>query len=112
MNMGRVDYEGGPPLGYRCSTCGARNCKLWREYQTFADRTQLLCCDCAGKSQRRDVSGIRYDGKTRGPFGWSDQIGWLVPAVPHEEGDTFWGYTSVPDAGVRWWKALPSRGQP
>lgn len=25
-----------------------------------------------------------------------------------EEGDTFWGYTSVPSDGVIWWKALPT----
>ena len=34
-------------------------------------------------------------------------IGWLVPAVPTEEGNTFWGYTSVPYQGVYWWDNLP-----
>ncbi len=36
-----------------------------------------------------------------------DQIGWLVPAVPVAEGDTYWGYSSVPDAGCQWWYRLP-----
>jgi len=38
--------------------------------------------------------------------------GSLVPAVPTEQADTFWGYSSVPIAGVAWWRALPTyKGQ-
>lgn len=37
----------------------------------------------------------------------SDQIDWRVPAVPTEESKNFWGYTSVPLAGVKWWCNLP-----
>jgi hypothetical protein len=107
------------PRNYVCSGCGASGCKLWREYQTCADVTELVCCDCAGKSQNHDVSRITDEGKTPFSIGhyadgteaiqWSDAIGWRVPAVPTEDGDTFWGYTSVPAEGVRWWKALPTR---
>lgn len=32
----------------------------------------------------------------------------MVPAVPDENGD-FWGYTAVPDEGVKWWRNLPTR---
>lgn len=39
----------------------------------------------------------------------TDQIGFRVPAVPTEENDTFWGYTSVPEAGCIWWGNLPTR---
>jgi hypothetical protein len=42
----------------------------------------------------------------------SDQIGWLVPAVPTEDGETYWGYTSVPADGCSWWYALPVRKDP
>lgn len=35
-------------------------------------------------------------------------IGWMVPAVPTEDGETFWGYTSVPQAGCEWWHRLPA----
>lgn len=35
------------------------------------------------------------------------QLRGLCAAVPTEEGDTFWGYTSVPDDGVKWWDNLP-----
>lgn len=37
----------------------------------------------------------------------TDQIGWRVPAVPTKENDTYWGYTSVPDDGCKWWDNLP-----
>lgn len=139
MNLGPVDYSAGAPEAYRCTTCGAHGCKLWREYQTFADYSELVCCDCAGESQNEDVGTIDADGRrenlyrytrrqrrqvarrgTRGrrgagsvpksvAHGRTDTIGWRVPAVPTEEGDTFWGYTSVPDAGVQWWRRLPTR---
>lgn len=38
----------------------------------------------------------------------TDQIGWMVPAVPTEDGTSFWGYTSVPQAGCVWWANLPT----
>lgn len=111
MSLGAIDYESTEaPVGYKCTACGRHGCKLWREYQTFADRTELRCCDCAGSDQSFDVSSIDANGKINDPdLGLCDQIGWFVPAVPTAEGDTFWGYTSVPDAGVRWWRNLPTR---
>jgi hypothetical protein len=38
----------------------------------------------------------------------SDQIGWYVPAIPDMEGVGYWGYTSVPQAGIDWWRKLPT----
>ncbi len=107
-------YAGGfTPGGYACGQCAKHGCKLWRRYQTFLDHQSLFCVDCAGKNQSHDVSDIDNDGMTthQHASGASrhDSIGWLVPAVPTEEGETYWGYTSVPDAGVAWWRALPSR---
>lgn len=84
-------------------------CKLWREYKTCADDTDLLCCDCAAKSQGKDVSTINEKGLYVSDYGRTDQIGWLVPAVPTEDGTTFWGYTSVPPEGCTWWRQLPTR---
>lgn len=87
---------------YICTSCGAEGVRLWREYQTFADHTQLLCIRCACADQEKDaVKRARKMSEGQG-----DQIGWLVPAVPCEP-DTFWGYTSVPASGVVWWYALP-----
>jgi hypothetical protein len=93
-------------LVYECSSCKASGVKLWRQYQTFLDHIELLCCDCGAKDQGKELVDLQPDGS------WgemkSDQIGWLVPAVPTDHG-TFWGYSSVPDEGVRWWRALPNR---
>lgn len=98
---------------YQCAVCGTLGVKLWRQYNTFADHLRLMCCDCAGKDQGQDVGGIDAAGKL--PFihhgqnlGTTDQIGGLVPAVPTNDG-TFWGYTSVPQDAVEWWRGLPNR---
>lgn len=36
-----------------------------------------------------------------------DQVGRLLPAVMTAEGDTFWGYISVPPDALAWWYGLP-----
>lgn len=113
MNLGPVDYAGGAPKAYRCTTCGVHGCKLWREYQTCADYTELVCCDCAAKSQKKDISSIDDQGRSvcdpELPEMRHSSIGWRVPAIPTEEGDTFWGFTSSPGPAVHWWETLPTR---
>ncbi len=109
-----ADYASGAPDAYRCSQCPAHGVKLWRQYQTCADYIKLLCCDCAVHDQvvRSSIEPgtvVGDDGKIDFCGMRSDQIGWLVPAVPCEDDDTYWGYTSVPQAGVEWWKRLPTR---
>jgi hypothetical protein len=89
------------PEGYACSVCGATGCKLWRPYQTFDPA--LLCLKHTCERAKIPIEEIASDGKHDG----SDGIGWYVPAVPTEENDTYWGYTSVPDMGVYWWNSLP-----
>lgn len=116
MNFGNIDYASNAvPANYRCQGCGAHGCKLWREYQTCANQSELVCCDCAGKSQGKDVSRIDAEGKrplhNDADRPRTDSIGWRVPAVPTEDGATYWGYTSVPDAAVAWWKRLPTRAR-
>jgi len=95
-----------------CAKCGAANVKLWRQYSTFLNHIELHCARCAGAAQKKDVSDIDKDGKrtcdVMGHPARTDSIGWLVPAVPTEEEDTYWGYTSVPEEGVQWWKKLPT----
>jgi hypothetical protein len=104
---------------YVCTGCGAANCRLWREYQTMACYTRLLCCDCAEKDQQKKChmpdsrdptkKALVYDAELKCERHTSDQIGWFIPAVPTDDWDTFWGYTSVPYAGVTWWYNLPLR---
>jgi len=74
--------DGKTPEGYECADCGAKNVRLYREYQI------LRCRKCAIKDQKDGPSGIA-----------EHNIGWLVAAVPTEDGETFWGYTSVPNDG-------------
>lgn len=102
-----VYSSGKTPKKYKCAKCKVTGVKLWREYQTFSP--QLLCADCAVKDQKKNYV-VNADGKVEDEHGdRSDQIGWYVPAVPDEEGAGYWGYTSVPQEGVNWWKQLPTR---
>jgi len=105
--MKGVDYSKNTvPNEYKCKKCKAFGVKLWREYQT--NKPNLLCYKCASESQHENVSTITADGYHIDRFGdKTDQIGYYVPAIPDEEGYGYWGYTSVPDAGVNWWKQLP-----
>lgn len=108
---GRVDYSvPTTPAGYRCAGCGAAGCKLWRDYAVFLEGVTLRCGACAlreqGLSGSIDQQGQRADPLIGGRL--TDAIGWRVPAVLTEAGDTFWGYTSVPVAAVAWWRSLPT----
>lgn len=96
------------PETYKCGRCGVTGCKIWREYQVFQSALVLECCDCAGKSQDKDVSRIDAQGMREDEFGKTDSIGWRVPAVPTLDGG-WWGYTSVSQEAVAWWTALPTR---
>ena len=85
-------------------------CKLWRQYNTLVSYLVLLCVDCAMKDQN-EVIDVSQDGSYLSEFGRTDQIGNLIPAVPTEDGLSYWGYTFVPEIGVLWWKYLPLRNQ-
>jgi hypothetical protein len=110
VNLGKVDYASTtPPRKYQCADCGARGVKLWREMATFLGGVKLRCFLCAGRHEVRNVASIDADGcVVEDGLHRSDQIGGLGPAVPTPEGDTFWGYSSVPNAGARWWRCLPN----
>lgn len=94
------------PKKYHCEKCKVGGVKLWRD-----DDLNLICADCMVPGQ-----GAFFDssGKTKHDLGMTDQyrhptLGMLLPAVPCEDAvATFWGYTSVPDEAVKWWKALPT----
>lgn len=90
-----TDYSKAPHENYRCEQCGSHGVRLYRDYNTFADHSRLLCTKCTEESQNCKAEGHAH------------QIGWMVAAVPTERGDSLWGYTSVPHAGVDWWDALP-----
>jgi hypothetical protein len=83
------------PEGYSCHECGKSGIRLYRDYNTFLDHLDLLCTACL--SSRKDVH-VDYAQPCH--------LGDMVPAIPTEEGDTFWGFTSVPAAGCLWWYNL------
>jgi len=98
------------PSGYKCAKCGKSGVKLWRDYNTFLSYNQLLCCDCAAVDQGKDIDDIDARGCRSSDLGQrTDQIGWYVPAVPTQDGSSYWGYTSVPQCGVDWWRRLSTR---
>lgn len=104
----KVDYsQPTTPAEYKCGTCQKTGVKLWREYNTVAP--VLRCALCAAQEQHEDIRDMDADGCHTSTLirDRTDQIGDYVPAVPDEEGIGFWGYTSIPAAGVRWWRALP-----
>lgn len=103
-------YERGTenvPGWYSCAKCGAHGVKLWRQYQTLACYVRLLCAECAKKDQKKRFA-VDEAGEHVDRYGHkSDQIGWLIPAVPTDDMDTYWGYTTVPEVGCVWWDMLP-----
>lgn len=95
------------PEGYVCS-CGAKGIRLYREYNTFVSAQEYSCRKCA--IERYNKGHSEPYGTPNKLFPINDkesQIGFLVAAVPTEDGETFWGYTSVPEDGCEWWYALP-----
>lgn len=107
--MKNVSYSNPvPPADYKCCRCQVTGVKLWRDYEA-SPPIELFCAVCAANDQKKSIADIDTEGKRTGDSGdRTDQIGWYVPAVPDEEGLGYWGYTSVPQAGVDWWRALPT----
>jgi len=106
IHLGRVRHRLFPPFkykagrvpkGYKCDGCGVYGVRLYRHYQTFLEHQVLRCRSCALESQKQTKPDSDYE----------HSIGWMVAAVPTEDGTTYWGYTSVPQEGVEWWDRLP-----
>jgi hypothetical protein len=103
---------------YVCSSCKCSGVKLWRDYNTFLSHCELKCVECATPTQieyeaknyteqnRAFLGALDPDGLFM--FRSGDQLGGLVPAVPTPDGETFWGYSSVPHEDVMWWYELPT----
>jgi hypothetical protein len=110
--MNKLNYKSKEvPDNYRCTVCGRHGCKMWRQYNTMADYIELLCVDCAMKDQKV-LYAVDDNGYHKSEFGDRiDQIEWLIPAIPTDGIDTYWGYTSVPQNGVKWWRRLPLRAK-
>lgn len=94
-------------IHYSCDTCDCNDCKLWRPSHVFANEVKLICWRC--------LEAKGYKVNYGNPIGIhsSDQVydpklgGSWVPAVPDIDGN-WWGYSSVPEWWVNWWKYLPN----
>jgi hypothetical protein len=100
-----VNYKaiGMVPEDYKCDHCEAHGVKLWRQFQTTADQTNLLCAECA------EVEGREANHKHwQSPFkkGIGKQIGLYIPAIPIEGDNTYWEIP-IPEDGWAWWNSLP-----
>lgn len=93
-------FGGGMPPGYVCADCGAQGVKLWRP---SCDTGPLRCEACGTK---HEIAAGRSERSIRERRG--DTLGYLLPAVPAEDGGT-WGYTSVPEPYCIWWYRLPTK---
>ena len=88
---------------YSCSSCAKKNVKLWR--QTHVKNVQLKCSICL------NCEDVDSEGKILSKTGLkTDCIGNFIPAVPIKgEDDGFWGYYSIPEADMKWWRSLLSK---
>lgn len=92
------------PKWYICA-CGKKGVKLWRNLD---DHRKLACAACVRKTD--PAREIGADGMSTSACGTTDNFGPYIPAVPYFGGPRefeYWGYMSIPTAGVLWWKALP-----
>lgn len=110
IEMATIHHGEQSSIEYTCTRCGVTDCKLWRQYQAFLNHIELMCVDCAAKDQDMKLVDLGPNGLHTDKFGRrTDQIGWMIPACPTVEFDTFWGYTSVPEDRIAWWQSLPLR---
>jgi hypothetical protein len=59
MKMAPFSYDDkSTPQGYMCGDCGASGLRLYRLYQTFLDRQELRCVDCACKHQEQRAAAL------------------------------------------------------
>jgi hypothetical protein len=96
------------PDKYICGKCGLISVKLWRDVVVSVTQVDLRCAMCLDAGPI-DAEGYFIESK----YGKTDQctteeLGSMLPAVPTEDESTYWGYTSVPQEGVLWWRNLPN----
>lgn len=95
------------PNNYVCSECGKTHIKLWRLYQSTYPK--LLCAECAGKNQIKDILTMDKNGTILIGSERTDQIGWYVPAILDKEGFRYLGYSSIPEEDMVWWRSLSNK---
>lgn len=97
------------PENYACGICKKTGVKLWRKYASSDD--SLICLSCIEKKLNLSLNA-GADGMFETKYGRTDQVDMHIPAVPTPDNRSYWGYTSVPDEGVNWWKLLETYAKP
>ncbi|MFA4906415.1 MAG: hypothetical protein WC645_07940 [Candidatus Margulisiibacteriota bacterium] len=94
------------PAGYKCAKCGSSGCKLW--YRPQGLKAHLLCIDCAGEDQKKDVSSVDayLEGRS---YGRMVAIGQYTPAILSEDDSAYWSFNLAPQAMLDRWESLPTR---
>lgn len=95
-----LSYQVPAPDWYRCDRC-ERQRRLFRPYNWVRDDKIPLLCRKHTVSASKKVDPKFKDRHYRYAVG-----GWVL-AVPCENGAAFWGYTSIPEEGLKWWERLP-----
>jgi hypothetical protein len=75
---------------YKCSRCGRKNIKLWRQYQIICDE-KICILHFSGAAQLSIKAGI------------NDQIGTWIPAYPPPS--KCFPFLNYKDH--KWWRKLP-----
>ena len=100
------------PNDYVCINCGKSGVKLWRVYTAPKNfwrfrkgygcfHKLLYCVTCVEKDQKsKHKLDLPYPE-------YSDRIGKYVPAIPTEDGISYWMYSKIPAEGKKWWESLP-----
>ncbi len=93
--MTEFSYTSGTtPDAYVCSACSASGVRLYRRY--CSSHVELTCTECTQKEQGEPLAQADHS------------CGWRVAAVPLEaDPNEWWGYTSTPPKGWKWWDQLP-----
>ena len=106
-----INSEKNIPGSYKCSICGATNCKLWRNSEGQNRSPILLCVACVLISSDKKILCIDADGthsKDSCSSNRTDRIGFCVPAVPIPNSNRYWGWGLAPSNDYSWWKKLPT----
>ena len=93
-------------IDYSCATCKCTEAKLWRPMSVFAEDIKLICWECLENKGHH----VCLDDEHPSDQVYNSDIEHTCwgPAVPDLDGQ-YWGYTSVPEWWVQWWKHLPDK---
>jgi hypothetical protein len=95
---------------YKCCRCERELCKLWRKAHILSSpqdnqSQKLLCFSCIPNNFR--IRTIDPQGTFLGEDGIRTyMISNMLPAVPKDDGHSFWPFRDIPENLFRWWSLL------